>query len=91
MNPDYMITGIKSHVHVFQSATQPLMIVFNTTEPRNGKNEFPVIWKLGDDLRQGTTYASSCSSHLTTRVGPTSSSQASSWMNSRPFSNVMNW
>jgi len=52
MNPDYMITGIKSHVHVFQSATQPLMIVFNTTEPRNGKNEFPVIWKLGDDLRQ---------------------------------------
>jgi len=28
------------------------LITFNTLEPRGGKNEFPVIWKLGDDLRQ---------------------------------------
>eukprot|EP01126_Amoeba_proteus_P038519 TRINITY_DN4021_c0_g1_i1.p1 TRINITY_DN4021_c0_g1~~TRINITY_DN4021_c0_g1_i1.p1 ORF type:complete len:663 (-),score=169.65 TRINITY_DN4021_c0_g1_i1:173-2161(-) len=52
MNPSYHIIGIKPQVHVFQSAQQPLLITFLTLEPKNGKNEFPVIFKTGDDLRQ---------------------------------------
>ena len=60
MNPDYMITGIKPEISVFQSATEPIKITFITTEPREDKHEFPVIWKLGDDLRQGFYFSFSC-------------------------------
>jgi len=52
LQPAYTITGIKPTVHVFQSAMQPLLVTFITKEPKLGKNEFPVIFKSGDDLRQ---------------------------------------
>ena len=52
LNPQYTIVGIKPQVHVFQSEMQPLLITFMTQELKSGKNEFPVIFKTGDDLRQ---------------------------------------
>lgn len=52
LNPAFQIVGIKPQVHVFQSEMQPLLITFITTTPKGGKNEFPVIFKTGDDLRQ---------------------------------------
>jgi phosphatidylinositol 3-kinase len=52
MNPNYTIVGVNSNVKVFNSNAQPLLIRFNTLEQKDGKNEFPVIFKVGDDLRQ---------------------------------------
>src|SRR4051794_22108604 len=52
MNPNYTIIGVNSNVKVFNSNAQPLFISFNTLEQKDGKNEFPVIFKVGDDLRQ---------------------------------------
>jgi phosphatidylinositol 3-kinase len=52
LNPVYVINGIKPQVHVFQSEMQPLLVTFLTTTPKAGKNEFQVIFKTGDDLRQ---------------------------------------
>uniref|UniRef100_A0A6B2KYB6 phosphatidylinositol 3-kinase n=1 Tax=Arcella intermedia TaxID=1963864 RepID=A0A6B2KYB6_9EUKA len=51
--PSITVTGIKvENVHVFKSAMAPLKLTFITTQPINGKNEFPIIFKTGDDLRQ---------------------------------------
>eukprot|EP01125_Pyxidicula_operculata_P018418 TRINITY_DN653_c0_g4_i1.p1 TRINITY_DN653_c0_g4~~TRINITY_DN653_c0_g4_i1.p1 ORF type:complete len:866 (+),score=208.78 TRINITY_DN653_c0_g4_i1:55-2652(+) len=52
LHPQVFVTGIKEDVVIFKSAMQPLLFSFNTKEPYNNKNEYKVIYKYGDDLRQ---------------------------------------
>jgi len=53
LTPNVQVIGIKpDSVHVFKSAMAPIKLAFITTQPINGKNEYPIIFKTGDDLRQ---------------------------------------